>query len=127
MIADMTTDDFNRIARVFAENSSVIPVTLKNLIDKLSTVKQGSIGKFDFFSKGKAVVDDVELGEDILKLFDEDHFKTYVSEDYQRDLSEMLAKSSERFVLKQTALKEECRDDVIDRTMLGVMIEILAV
>jgi HEAT repeat protein len=125
VIADMTTEDFNRIARVFAENSSVIPVTLKNLIDKLSTVKQGSLGKFDFFSKDKAVVDDVELGEDILKLFDEDNFKTYVSEDYQRDLSNMLAKSSERFVLKQAALKEECRDDVIDRAMLGVMIEIL--
>jgi hypothetical protein len=125
VIADMTTDDFNRIAKVFAENSSVIPVTLKNLIDKLSAVKQGSIGKFDFFSKGKAVVDDIELGEDILKLFDEDHFKTYVSEDYQRDLSAMLAKSSERFELKQTVLKEECRDDVIDWAMLEVMIEIL--
>lgn len=125
MIADMTTDDFNRIARVFAENSSVIPVTLKNLIDKLSTVKQDSVGKFDFFSKGKAVVDDVELGEDILKLFDEDHFKTYVSDAYQQDLSEMLTKHPEHYELKQVELIEECREEVIDWTMLGVMIEIL--
>ena len=125
VIADMTTEDFNRIARVFAQNSSVIPVTLKNLIDKLSTAKQGGIGRFDFFSKDKAVVDDVELSEDILKLFDEDHFKTYVSDDYQRDLSRMLAKSPERFDLKQAAFKEEGRDEVIDRTILGVMIEIL--
>ena len=125
VIADMTTEDFNRIARVFAQNSSVIPVTMKNLIDKLSTVKKDGIGRFNFFSGNKAVVDDVELGEDILKLFDEDHFKTFVSDDYQHDLSEMLARSSEHLGLKQTALKEECRDDVIDRTVLGVMTEVI--
>jgi hypothetical protein len=121
----MTTEDFNRIARVFAENSSVIPATLKNLIDKLSSVKQDSIGKFDFFSKGRAVVDDVELDEDILKLFDEDHFKAYVSDDYQRDLSDMLAKSSEHYGLKHEELIEECREEVVDWAMLGVMIEVL--
>ena len=125
MIADMTADDFNRIARVFAEHSSVIPVTLKNLVDKLSSINRSSAGKPDFFLQNRAVVDDVEFGEDIIKLFDGDHFKVFVSEDYQRDLTEMLVKSSGHLRLASGVLKDECCEEVIDRTLLGVMIELL--
>ena len=125
MIADMTTDDFNRIARIFAEHTSVIPATLKNLIDKLSSINQSSSGQFDFFSQNSAVVDDVGFSEDFVKLFEGDHFKAFVSEDYQRDLNEMLAKSSGSCIINSEALTEECSDEMIDRTLAGVMIELL--
>lgn len=124
LISDMTAEDFNRITKVFAESSSAIPVTLKNFIDKLSSIKQSNLGNFDFVSEHNAVVDDVELDEDIIKIFSEDNFKLYVGEDYQRVLNEMLVKFSNHGGMKSEALEAECSDEVVDKALLGVMTEL---
>ena len=124
LISDMTSGDFSRLTKVFAEHPSRVPVTLKNFIDKLSSIKQSSVGSFDFVAKHNAVVDDVELDEDIIKIFSEDNFKLYVSEDYRRDLNEMLVRSTDHGHMKVEGLEEECRDEVIDKALLGVMTEL---
>ena len=48
IINGMTPEAFEKIAELLTENSSIIPTTLKNLIDKLSSIKKGKMGHFDF-------------------------------------------------------------------------------
>lgn len=125
MISDMRAVDFERITKVFSEHSSNIPVAMKNFIEKLASIKQQSgAGDFDFVSREKAVVDDVELDEDIIKIFTEDTFKLFVGEDYQKALNEMLLQTPDLSAVKLENLEEECRGEVLDRVLLGVMIEI---
>ncbi len=123
-IKEMTPEGFQRLAGIFTDHSSLIPDTLKNLIDKLTAIKKGSKFEFDLFDQANAVVHDIELGEDIMRLFDEDHFKAYVSDGYKRDLEKML-KVSATGGLKLAQLRDDCKTDVIDRTLSGVMLELL--
>lgn len=124
MISTMTRENFQRTEKFFMEHSGMIPETLKNLIDKLTGIKKDKEFNFDFFDQDTAVLHDIEIGEDIVKLFDEDHLKPYVSEDYQRELREML-KSTAGGGFKLNALIEDCRDEVIDRAALETILELL--
>ena len=123
-IKEMTAGSFQKLAGIFTDHSSLIPETLKNLVDKLTAIKKGSKFDFDLFDRANAVVHDIELGEDIMKLFDEDHFKVYVSDSYKRDLEKMLRVSAGSG-LKFAQLRDDCRTEIIDRTLSGVMLELL--
>lgn len=124
LVADMTSEDFEKIADFFSKHTSMIPETLKNLIDKLASVKKDGGFSFDLLNKHTAVVHDIEISEDLMKLFEEDHFKSYVAEDYQRDLEVMLkAPEVERQMLD--AFRDEFRDEVIDRTTSEVFLELI--
>ncbi|MBI5076711.1 MAG: HEAT repeat domain-containing protein [Nitrospirae bacterium] len=124
IINGMTPEGFEKIAELLTENSSIIPVTLKNLIDKLSSIKEGKRGHFDFFYNDTAVLHDIELGDEVIKLFGEDHFHSYVGKDYQRELDRMLgvkAEDNTRFI----RFRKECEEEAIDREALDIMLELL--
>jgi len=46
---------------------------------------------FDFFYNKTAVLHDIELGDDVIKLFGDDSFHAFVSEEYQQELDRMLS------------------------------------
>jgi hypothetical protein len=122
VLSEMTSESFNRIAEIFSEHSSLLPETLRNLIDKLTEVKKGAGFGFDVMMPDAAVVHDIEFGDDLMRLFEEDHFRSYVKEDYKRDLEMMLrAPKAEAGELKH--LMAECREDVIERALSEVMLE----
>ena len=124
IINGMTPEGFEKMAELLTENSSIIPTTLKNLIDKLSSIKKGKMGHFDFFCNDTAVLHDIELGDEVIKLFGEDHFHSYVGKEYQRELERMLgvkAEDNNRF----TGFRKECEDEAIDKEALEIMLELL--
>lgn len=113
IINGMTSEGFEKITELLTENSSIIPTTLKNLIDKLSSVRKGKIGKFDFFCNDTAVLHDIELGDEVFKLFGEDSFHVYVGKEYQRELERMLvfkAEDNVRFI----SLRKECEEEAVE-------------
>ncbi len=124
IINGMTAEGFEKIAELLTENSSIIPTTLKNLIDKLSSIKQGDMGHFDFFYNDTAVLHDIELGDEVFKLFGEDNFHAYVGKEYQRELERMLgvkAEDNDRFI----RFRKECEEEAIDKEALEIMLELL--
>ena len=124
IINGMTPEGFEKIAELLTENSSIIPTTLKNLIDKLSSIKKGKMGHFDFFYNDTAVLHDIELGDEVIKLFGEDHFHSYVGREYQRELELMLevkAEDNTRFI----RFRKECEEEAIDKEALEIMLELL--
>ncbi|MBI5846889.1 MAG: HEAT repeat domain-containing protein [Nitrospirae bacterium] len=124
IINGMTPEGFEKIAELLTENSSIIPTTLKNLIDKLSSIKKDNRGHFDFFSTNAAVLHDIELGDEVMKLFGEDNFHSYVGKEYQRELERMLevkAEDNTRFA----GFRKECEEQAIDKEALEIMLELL--
>jgi hypothetical protein len=124
-LGDMTSESFRKTAELFSENSAVIPDTIKNLLDKLSSVKAVKSFGFDAVLKSGPVVHDIEIGEEIAGLFDEDHFNEFVSDGYRKDLDSMLNRSKAVVGEKIEQLRTECTDAVIDSVAAEVMIEAL--
>ena len=124
IISEMTPESFQKIAGLFTEHASFIPTTLKNLIDKLASIKQVKTSYFDFFYQQSAVLDDIEIGDDVIKLFGEDHFHAYVNKEYQQELERMLAaKTGDRTAV--SLFSEECEEAAIDTAALDIMLELL--
>lgn len=123
-LGEMSREDFGKIVTLLTSHASLIPDTLKNLLDKLSAIKQEKKEMFDFFYQKSAVLDDIDLGEDVLKLFGDDHFSSFVSAEYKKQLEAMLNTVSGES-LKYDKLREECREEVVDRANLDILLELL--
>ncbi len=124
IINGMTPENFEKIAELLTENSSIIPTTLKNLIDKLSSIKKGKMGHFDFFYNDTAVLHDIELGDEVIKLFGEDNFHAYVGKEYQRELERMLGVKAENNTMF-IRFRKECEEEAVDKEALEIMLELL--
>ncbi|MCL5024369.1 MAG: hypothetical protein M1497_13585 [Nitrospirae bacterium] len=116
--------DIEKVMRIFTEHSSFIPESLRNTIDKLTASKRGN-GFFDLLAEEKGVVDDLEIDEEILGLFTEDGFKSFVAERYQEELERMLRGFDSRRSRVPEEVKAECRDETIDRVTAEVLIELI--
>ncbi len=124
VISSMSQQDFERTVALFSEQASLIPETLKNLIDRMSSIKKGSGRAFDFFHNDTAVLHDIELSDEVVKLFGEDHFHAFVSEEYRQDLDRMLQTVSGDAV-HFDGLRQACREETIDEEHLDILLELL--
>lgn len=124
LFSDLTEDDVEKVMKVFSEHTSLIPESLRNLIGKLTTAKKES-GFFDMLVSEKAIVDDVEIDENVIRLFGEDGFRTFVTEEYQEELERMLRgiDTQKSFILDE--VKRDCSDETVDRIASEVMVELL--
>jgi HEAT repeat protein len=126
VLGEMTREGFERLVTAFAEHGSAVPETLKNLIDKLSTTPSSSRFSFDIKYAHSAVLHDIELDEDVLKLFDDDHFTSYVSADYQEDLERMLQAQAASTAPEALAdILREAEEVSVDRSASEVMLEVI--
>ncbi|GAB4486544.1 MAG: hypothetical protein OHK006_14560 [Thermodesulfovibrionales bacterium] len=71
-----------------------------------------------------AVLDDIELGEDMLMLLGDDHFSAFVSDDYRSELEKMLQNVSGDSP-RYNKLRFECSEELIDRAHLDILLELL--
>jgi hypothetical protein len=121
----MGPENFRKMSDFFSRQKSMIPDTLKNVVDKLSSIKTEKSFNFDMLYTDRAVVHDIELGDEVAGLFDEDHFQNFVSDSYKKSLDAMLTKSVSVLDRKVDELRTECTDSVIDRSVSEIMIETL--
>jgi hypothetical protein len=76
-------------------------------------------------TKGKAFVDDIEIDKGIIKLLEEDHFDTFVSEEYQKEL-EMMIKGVEAEESQLTEiLRQDSGERMVDKALSEVILELL--
>jgi hypothetical protein len=126
VLSKMSAGIFEKIVTMLSEESSVVPNSLKNIIDKLGSIKGDGSFKFDMTFQESAVVHDIEIGEDIIGLFKEDHFQSFVGREYQEELGRMMAskvRSDGAIPLEDLVMKS--RPEVIDRAASEIMIEVL--
>jgi HEAT repeat protein len=128
LLADMSSNDFQKMAEFFASHSSLVPEALGNIIDKLASVNKSKKFGFDLLLGNKAVVDDIEIDEDVMQLFFEDNFWSFVNDKYRGELSAMLSAPAEAAGAEAAAvegLASECSDEAIDRAASEVLVEAL--
>jgi hypothetical protein len=124
LFGELSQNDIGKVMTMFSEHSSLIPDSLRNLVDKLNAAKKGK-GFFDLIVDGKGLVDDVEIDERIMGLFSLDHFKTFVTDEYQAELEEMLRGFEGRKSPVLEQVRNECRDEIVDRVASEVILELL--
>jgi hypothetical protein len=124
VIGSMTPENFQRIIESFTEYSTMIPDTLKMLMDKLADIKEQSGVETGFFIGNAAVVHDIEIGEDIMKLFEQKNFHAFMSDKYKKQLEIMLGTTKGKGT-KVNDLLSECREDLTDNAVLNIMLELL--
>ena len=125
VMAELTDEELRKLLEIFEISSVTIPVSLKNLLDKLSETTAKGEFVFDMTTKGKAFVDDIEIDKGIIKLLEEDHFRTFVSEEYQKELDMMIqGVEAEESQLTETLLHDS-GERVIDKALSEVILELL--
>jgi len=125
VLKNMHVDDFHKFIEMAEKHSSLLPDSLRNVIDKLAQAKNKSSFRFDVLNPHVAVVDDIEIGESVACLFNEDLLETFLNPKYRRDLRTMIDAPSAISTKELTALRDECNDPEIDRVVSEVVIEVL--
>jgi hypothetical protein len=125
ILAELTEEELKRLLSVFEMSSVTIPMSLKNLLDKFSETTAKGEFVFDMTTKGKAYVDDIEIDKGIIRLLEEDHFDTFVSEEYQKEL-EMMIKGVEAEESQLTEmLRQDSGERIVDKALSEVILELL--
>ncbi len=123
MIAELTPEDIEKMMKIFKKHSSM-PQSLRLLVEKLAEGKQPEFAE-GVFHGGSVSIDDIELTNDMVKLFEEDQFGKFVDEQYQKDLENML----KTYRAKQFPVLEEIqkalRPEIIDSAYSNTIIELI--
>lgn len=123
-LADMTPEVFEQTAEEVVRKSSLIPETLQNLMAKFSGIKTGAGFQSGLSQTGNAQIHDIEFGDDVREIFEQDNFSSYVTEDYRKELNMMLAAPSAVNV-ESDMIRDGCSYEAIDKALLSVFFEIL--
>lgn len=122
ILSDLSGEDFEKLMKLFQEHSSIIPDTLRNLLNKLNQTK-GEVRLAEMITGNRGVLHDIEINEDVLRLFQEDHFETFVPTDYGVQLDSMLRMEEEGS--GSNIFEESFRDGFIENTVSGILLELI--
>ncbi len=123
IMKELTPEDIDSMMNLFKESKMKVPESLINLLEKLYDTKKES-SFFDVFTENSSILHDIEFDKGISSLFTEDHYSTFVPEDYQRSLDEMM-KGVEIKKRKIDEFREACDDIPVDRKVTEIMLELL--
>lgn len=125
VLAELTEEELKKLLSVFEMSSVTIPTSLKNLLDKFSEITAKGEFVFDMTAKGKAFVDDIEIDKGIIKLLEEDHFHTFVSEEYQKELEMMIQGVEAEESQLTEILRQDSGERIVDKALSEVILELL--
>lgn len=123
-LADMTPERFEQIAGLISRQSSLVPETLQNLIGKLSQIKDGKDFQAYILQMKASPIHDIEIDENILKLFAQDNFNSFVREDYRRELTAMI-EAAPKVTNTPGIITEHCSNSEIDKALLSILLELI--
>jgi HEAT repeat protein len=125
MVTELKEEDLKRFLEVFKDHPVTIPESLKNLLNKLEGITEK--GKFflDMTASGKTYLDDIELDENIIKFLEEDQFRTYIGEQYEKELELMLKGIKAEKHLLTEALTQGSGERMVDRTFSEIILELI--
>jgi HEAT repeat protein len=124
LLKDITSYDMERLEALLHENSSLIPESLSNLLDKLRHAKVDE-SFLDRLPANPGAVDDIEIDENIIRLFQDDQFNNYVNKNYQEELRRMMRTSKNSTADLAEEIEEQYREELIDKTFSEIVLELL--
>ncbi|MEF9475175.1 MAG: HEAT repeat domain-containing protein [Candidatus Mariimomonas ferrooxydans] len=122
LLEELTPEDVERIMKIF-EKQSVLPESLRNLIERFSRVNRVKDVKGGLYG-GDSHIDDIELSEEMMKLFEEDKFEDFVDKQYQKDLEKMLEAKEVKYSPLTEKIKKTMNPEVMDSAFSAVILEL---
>ncbi len=122
LLGELTPEDVERIMKIF-EKQSVLPESLRNLIERFSRVNRAKDVKGGLYGGGSHI-DDIELSEEMMKLFEEDKFEDFVDKQYQKDLEKMLEAKEVKYSPLTEKIKKTMNPEVMDSAFSAVILEL---
>ncbi len=123
LVREISRDEFDRLMKLFADHSALIPESIRNLLDKLDKTKAGR--PLQNPTGHDAVIDDISISEEISSLFGTDSFTNFVSGDYRTDLRKMLSGPRTRSVFLTEQLERECRSEAVEARFSELVLELI--
>jgi hypothetical protein len=127
ILKEMTSESFESMVKLFEEQYTSMPEALKNAIDKLRDIKPKGLFGFDLMIDKSAFVHDIEIDESIIRLFNEDNFSNFVSEDYKDELARMANATRFKRDISIKEFRSDFDDEVVDKVTSEIMVEVLNV
>jgi HEAT repeat protein len=124
MLASVSTEEMERMINLF-KSQSVLPESLRNVLDKLSETGIEKDVKPDVIAGGVSIIDDILVNEDMLKLFEEDKFGDFVDEKYQKELNDIL---KTKFIGDSELIpgaKKSMSPEIIDNAYSDIILELV--
>ncbi len=123
LLGELTPEDVERMMKIF-QKQSVLPESLRNFIDKFSGVEKTESVK-EMLYKGSSHVEDIELSEDMMKLYEDDRFGEFVDGQYQRDLGKMLKAKKVNYSSLLEEIQKAMSPEVLDNAFSDVVLELI--
>lgn len=125
---ELSSEQLMALLREINERDSVMPDTLRNLMEKFSRIQRGTtvaLGIRENLS-GQSIVDDIQMSQEILKLFEDESGQDFVTSDYRAELKRILASevsAGEHFSLDE--IKAEFGSESLEAYLKDVYLELL--
>ncbi len=124
LLKEITAYDMERLEAILHENSSIIPESLSNLLAKLRHAKADE-SFLDRLAVNHGAIDDIEIDENMIRLFQNDKFNDYVDKHYQEQLQRMMQtpKISAAHMIEE--VEGHYREELTDKTFSEIVLELL--
>ncbi len=124
LISGLSGPDVEKLMGLFNENTSLVPDSLRNIIDKLS-MSASTNPVFEMLAGDQARVDDIEIDEQVVRLLKDDQSPAYVSEKYRDDLSKMLGGNFRKAARPGEDMLQACTEAHLFGRYADLIIEML--
>jgi hypothetical protein len=88
LLTQLTPEDIERMFNI-VKNQASMPKSMRNLLEKLSAGRTKDEKRNEIF-EATPYIDDIEINEGMIKLFEDDQFEEFVDSDYKYDLETMV-------------------------------------
>ena len=124
LLAWLTRDEMEKIMGILSTGPTSMPASVKNLLDRLK-ISGPSRTYFDMLSDSKAVISefDIEIDDNLLNLFSDDKFRSFVSDDYSRELAKMMGPQKKTAAAFYPKVADECKEEVIEKKFAEMTLE----
>ncbi len=122
-LSGVSVDEIIELLSTINEQKMVIPEALKNLLDKLSHLPQGSMDHVVFGDS--MLIDDIFLSPEIVNLLGAGNFKAFVDDSYQKEIQKLMDYKSGTGPIGLSDLEKEYSDDIVERDFNHTILEIL--
>lgn len=123
ILNELTPEDIERVMSILQREVS-LPESLRNLVDKLSEVR-GKAGENGPFGITHPRIDDIELSNEVVELFQGDQFGDFVDEQYQKDLEKILESKSMAGYQLSLEVREAFGQTILDREFSSLILELI--
>ncbi len=124
LLKEITAYDMERLETILHENSTIIPESLSNLLAKLRHAKVDD-SFLDRVGASHGAIDDIEIDENMIRLFQNDQFNDYVDNNYQEQLQRMMQTPKISTAHLAEEIEAHYREELTDKIFSEIVLELL--